>query len=523
MTAHQYIDFHGIARRAMVHYGFFYRFPARAKKEIKQFAQGTVLPQNDPAIQDLRSLLWSSIDNSDSLDLDQLEYCERRSNQEIRVLVAIADVSEYIPKGSQIDRYALHNATSLYTGLEIFPMLPLPFSTDLTSLKQDEDRLAVVIEYFVRKDGSFRPGDVFQAFVRNKAKLVYESIGEWLEGKGPIPELVKAAQGLEDQVRLQNEAAQRLHGFRRERGALELETIEPKVVIHNGRIVDLVVRHKNLAHAVIENFMIAANGTMMNFLELKNSPTIQRVLREPEHWERIREVAGDLGDELPYTPDSKALSDFLVRQRKKRPDQFPDLSLTIVKLIGAAEYMLFEPGKKKYGHFGLAVHDYVHSTAPNRRYVDLVIQRILKGVVRESQAPYTKKEIHQIAEWCTERVLAAKRVERFMRKVAATILLADRIGEVFEGIVTGASEKGTYVRLEPPAPPVEGRVVRNEYGLIIGQKVKVRLMRMLPEKGYIDFERLGRNGVNGIKREVHIPQKDKTREHRRRQKRKYFS
>ena len=507
-----FINLHAIARQAMAKYGFLSDFSPRVLKEISTFKKDIPVLQ-EPAVKDLRPLLWSSIDNEESQDLDQIEFCERCPNQEIKILVAVADVDHYVTKRSACDKQARHNGTSVYTGVDVFPMLPQQLSHDLSSLKPEQDRLAVVVEFFVRKDGSVRYGNVFRALVRNKAKLVYESAGDWLEDKKPMPEAIKPVEGLEDQVRLQDEAAQRLHAFRMRNGALELETIEARPVMAEGNIVDLAVVQKNRARYIIENFMIVANQTMMWFLEKNNSPLIQRVLKEPERWDRIVGIADALGETLPVSPDAPALSDFLVRRHKTDPGRFPDLSLTIIKLIGSAEYMLAEPGKTTQGHFGLAVQDYIHSTAPNRRYVDIIIQRLIKAVLLGQHIPYTKRDLNDLALWCTERTQAAKKVERFMRKVAAAVLLRERIGEIFDSIVTGASEKGVYVRLI--SPPAEGRVVRGGKGLEIGEKVLVRLVNLEPEKAYIDFERADYSGyVNmsekGMNHDNHV-----SRRHRR--------
>ena len=486
-----HINLRNIAREAMRDYGFVHIFPARAMKEIQGLQDKTAHLKHSEELRDLRGLVWSSIDNIDSRDLDQIEYCESAGRREIRVLVAVADVDFYVVKATGLDRHAAHNGTSVYTGIETFPLFPQKLSWDLSSLNENEDRVAVVSEFFVRRDGSVCFADVYRALVRNKAKLVYETAGDWLEEKTGMPEAVLKVEGLEDQLLLQNQAAERLHQFRMENGALELETIEPMVLMQEGRVVDLIVKKKNAARYLIENFMIAANRTMVWFLEKNKIPLIQRIVRTPEKWLRIVEVAKELGVRLPELPDSKALSDFLAKERRRDPEVFPDLSVTVVKLIGSGEYVMVPPGKS-HGHFGLAVSDYTHSTAPNRRYVDLIMQRLLKAVLSGKNFPYNKTELSQIAEWCTTRDQASKKVERFMRKVAGAILLSDRIGEVFEGIVTGASEKGVYVRLL--APPVEGRVVQKEEGLEVGQKTHVRLINMRPHKGYIDFERVERSG-----------------------------
>lgn len=502
------INLSAVAHRAMKDYDFWPLFPPKVEREVKKLTGQTPDTYREGDVVDMRSLLWSSIDNIDSRDLDQLEYCERVTRQEIRTLVAIADVDALVAKGSATDQQAAHNGTSVYTGVEIFPMLPERLCTDLTSLNEREDRLAVVVEYFVRKDGSVRPGDVFRAWVQNKAKLVYEEIGDWLEGKTPIPPPVNLVPALEAQLRLQDEVMERLHQYRLSQGALELETIEASPVVVDGRVVDLVVKHKNRARLLIENFMVAANGTMVQFLEKRQVPYIQRVVRTPERWERIAELARSLDDELPLEPDSQALAKFLVRRREASPETYPDLSLTIVKLLGSGEYVLAEPGADRPGHFGLAVHDYTHSTAPNRRYVDVVIQRQLKAVLAGEKVPYAKTELSALANWCTGRDKAAKKVERFMRKVAAAVLMQGQIGEIFDAIVTGASDKGIYVRLLEK--PVEGRVMKGGEGMDVGQKVRVRLVSLVPELGHIDFER----ATSTLKRKLYTPSVKATRKMR---------
>ncbi len=490
MGSRQFIDVNQIAHQAMANYGFISRFPSKVLKEVAGFKEALRLNSLNHPLKDLKGLLWSSIDNIESQDLDQLEYCQRLPNREIKVMIAIADVDHYVTQGCPTDQHASHNGTSVYTGFKVFPMIPERLSTDFSSLKEGEERLAIIIEFYVKKDGSVRHGEVYQGIVHNKAKLVYESVGDWLEGQGPLPEKVSNVSGLKDQLILQDEAAQRLKSFRIQNGALEFETIEAKPIIKQGEVRDLVVKKKNRARYLIENFMVAANGTMVKFLEEKGSAYIQRIVRTPERWERICEVAQSLGDSLPPEPDAKALSDFLAGQRQSDPEHFPDLSLTIVKLLGPGEYVLKEPQKSKLGHFGLAVYDYTHSTAPNRRYVDVIIQRLIKATLSKETIPYSKARLQEISQWCTLRDKAAKKVERFMRKVAGAVLLRDSLGKIFEAIVTGASEKGTYVRLL--SPPVEGRVIRGEKGMDVGEKVRVRLINLEPENGYIDFERARR-------------------------------
>ncbi len=483
------IDIHAIADQAMINYGFIPHFPSGVIEEVKSLNESQRKRRLDPSVRDLRSLLWSSIDNLESRDLDQLEVCESKTNQEIRVLVAIADVDEYVMQDSWTDRHAFHNGTSVYTGAVTYPMLPERLSTDLSSLNPNEDRSAIILDFIVGKDGRVLNGDVYRALVRNKAKLVYESVGDWLENKTPLPEAVAQVNGLKEQIILQNEAAERLRRFRMEQGSMEFDTIEASPVMAEGKVVDLIVKRKNQARYLIENFMVAANGVMVQFLEKKGVPYIQRVVRTPERWDRIAAIAASLEETLPVEPDPRALSAFLSKRNRIDPDHFADLSLVIVKLLGPGEYVLAEGPKTKLGHFGLSVRDYTHSTAPNRRYPDLVIQRLLKAQSSGSKNPYTVQQLSDLAQVCTEREKAAKKVERFMRKVAGAVLLIDRIGEIFDAIVTGASAKGTYVRLL--SPPVEGRVLQGEQGMDVGEKVRVRLIGMEPEKGYINFAGVG--------------------------------
>ncbi len=494
-------DLNAIAHQAMANYGFTASFSPAVLHEA-QFLNKYEVNLSDTSIRDLRDVLWSSIDNVDSRDLDQIEFCQRVPNREIRVWVAIADVDHYVNKGCLTDQHAAHNGASVYTGVETFPMLPERLCTDISSLNPHEDRLAVVTEFFVLRDGDIRPGEIFRAIVHNQAKLVYEEIGEWLAGERDMPSEVGQIEGLEGQLRLQDEAACRLNDFRMERGALELETIEPRTVMQDGTVKDLVLVHKNRARYVIENFMIAANGSMVAFLTKNGRSHIHRIVRRPERWPQICEIASSLGDDLPAEPDAPALAEFLIRQRKADQDRFPDLCLTIIKLLGSGEYVMAQPGGIAYGHFGLAVQDYTHSTAPNRRYVDIIIQRLIKAVLAKESSPYGNGELESIAFNCTQRDKAAKKVERYMRKVAAAVLLNGRIGEVFEGIVTGASFKGTYVRLFHP--PVEGRVISGESGMQVGSKVRVRLAAMDIQQGFIDFE-----GVGQMARDYRYPRHNK--------------
>ena len=376
---------------------------------------------------------------------------------------------------------------SVYTPTRVFPMLPERLSTNLTSLNPEQDRIAMVISYTVGPDGTVEDGTMRRARVRNYAKLAYNSVDAWLEGNGSIPQAMAEAEGMADQIRTQDEVAQRLRQRRFEDGALDLETIEPRAIVEDGRVVQLRHEKKNRARALIEDFMIAANGVTARYLEAKKFPTIRRVVRSPERWDRLETLAKQLGERLPIEPDSKALSEFLLRRRQADPLRFPDLSLAVVKLLGRGEYVLIRTHDDEAGHFGLAVKDYVHSTAPNRRYPDLITHRLAKAALTGRQSPYSNKELEDLATHCTAQEDAAEKVERQMRKSAAALLLSTRIGDHFEGIVTGASPKGTWVRIFDP--PAEGRLVRGTSDLDVGDRVRVRLAHTDVEQGFIDFER----------------------------------
>lgn len=475
-------DLQSIARRAMREAGFQADFPPAALQELAGLDGNAGA---DPP-RDLTELLWSSIDNDESRDLDQVEFCRREANGEIRVMVGIADVDALVRQDGAIDHHAAANTISVYTGITTFPMLPEELSTDRTSLNPDETRAAIVIDMTVDDDGDVTSRDAYRALVRNHAKLAYESVGAWLEGAGPLPPAAAAVPGLEEQLRLQEEAMERLQEYRRRCGALDFETIEAKPILRDGLVVDIQVPHKSRARHIIENFMVAANQAMADFLEARGIAIIQRVVRSPERWPRIVDLAAELGERLPATPDPRALSAFLKKRKESDPDHFPDLSLAVVKLLGPGSYTMVEPGSDRSGHFGLAVHNYTHSTAPNRRFADLTTQRLLKAALGGGAPPYSNGELETIAERCTERENAARKVERRMRKVAAAALFADYIGRQFEAIVTGASNKGTYVRTLDP--PVEGRVEDGRWGLDVGDHVRVRLVHTDVERGFIDFD-----------------------------------
>jgi exoribonuclease-2 len=418
-----------------------------------------------------------------------VEYAEQLPNGDIRVLVGIADVDEFVPKDSAIDLHARANSTSVYTGVKTYHMLPEQLSTQQTSLVGGADRQAIVTEMTVGSDGVIKSKDVYPALLHNYAKLSYEGVGAWLDDGGPIPEAITNVEGMESQIRLQFEAARRLRTQRVAHGALELDTIQAVPVLDNdGNVTDLTQNEQNSARDLIEDLMIAANVSMAEFLEARNVPMLRRVVRTPAHWDRIVELASEAGEKLPAQPDSRALAGFLLRRKQADPDHYPDLSLSIVKLLGPGDYTVQTASSlEQFGHFGLAVNDYTHSTAPNRRYADLVTQRTVKATLANAAPPYTEEELITIAAHCTEREDAARKVERKMRKVAAAVLLHDRIGQRFDAIVTGVTPKGTFVRALKP--PVEGRVVRGEHGLRVGEKVQVKLLATDAARGFIDFGR----------------------------------
>ena len=480
-------DLKARAHQAMLEAGFHPDFPAEVLREAQTSKQNGA-KSGGPGVRDLRSLLWSSIDNDTSRDLDQVEYVEPLSDGGTRLLVGIADVDSAVPQGSATDRQAGTETTSVYTGVATFPMLPGDYSTDLSSLLDGQDRLSVVIELRLAASGEVVAHEAYPAWLHNQAKLAYSSTGAWLEGRGPIPAAVGSVAGMEAQLRLQKATSEKLRSVRQQRGALTFGSVEATPVVQNGEVKDLTVSRHNVAEDIIESFMVAANIAMAELLREKGSFAIRRVVRTPRRWDRIQAIAAQFGVKLSPTPEPKALSAFLEQRRAADPGHFPDLSLSIVKLLGPGEYIVDSPGGEREGHFGLATHDYTHSTAPNRRFADLVTQRLLKAVVSQNGGRYSESELQVIAARCTEREDAARKVERLMRKVCAASLLSRRIGEVFDGIVTGASPKGTYVRLE--TFPAEGRVVRGQKGIDVGDKVRVRLDSVEIAQGFIDFERL---------------------------------
>lgn len=445
--------------------------------------------EQGPAIRDLRHLLWASIDNDDSRDLDQLSVAEPLPGGATRVRVAIADVDALVTRGSAIDEHARCNTTSVYTAPEIFPMLPERLSTDLTSLADGQPRLALVIDMIVDAAGTLTGSDLYRALVVNRAKLAYDSVASWLDGRAPAPARVAAVPGLDQLLHLQDEIASQLRRARYDRGALGLETIQARAVFEGDRLLDLRPEHVNRAKELIEDLMIAANGVTVRFLASRGLPSLRRVLRAPERWDRIVALAAGVQVSLPPAPDAAALNAFLVSRRNVDPDRFADLSLSVVKLLGRGEYVLELPGAPSEGHFALSVHNYTHSTAPNRRFPDLVTQRLIKAAIGNRPPAYAPHELDQLASHCTLQEDNASKVERQVQKSAAALLLASRLGERFDAIVTGASPKGCWVRID--SPTVEGKVVQGEHGLDVGEKVRVVLLHTDIERGFIDFRRIG--------------------------------
>jgi exoribonuclease-2 len=475
-----------IAYRAMLERGLLPDFSVGVFAELDTIQSPAGLDNGQ--VRDRRKLQWASIDNDDSLDLDQLTVAEAMPGGKVKIMVAVADVDSLVKKGSAIDDHAAHNTTSVYTAAMIFPMLPEKLSTDLTSLNLNEERLALVIEIVIDAEGSLLDSDIYRALVCNHAKLAYNSIAAWLEGNGTLPEAVSSVRGLEENLRMQDAAAQSLKKLRHVHGALSLETVEAKSVFDGDQISALEREEKNRAKDLIEDFMIAANGVTARYLETSKFPSIRRVVRTPKRWERIVEIAADHNFTLPQAPDSKALEAFLAREKTADPLRFPDLSLSIIKLLGAGEYIAEPPGEIAPGHFGLAVKDYAHSTAPNRRYPDLLTQRLLKAAVEGKPVPYSKDELDVLAAHCTKAEDAANKVERQVAKSAAALMLESRIGEQFESIVTGASEKGTWVRLLNI--PVEGKLVDGFEGLDVGERVRVQLIDTNVDQGFINFKKV---------------------------------
>jgi exoribonuclease-2 len=469
------------AHQEMLGNGFHPDFSPQIEAQIAAIrAAAAVAP--GPQVKDLRNLLWSSIDNETSRDLDQIEYAERQPDGSFRVLVGIADVDSPVPKASPIDLHAASECVSVYTGVATFPMLPMELSADLTSLLQNADRPAVIIDFSVSADGIVQSGQTYQALVGNCAQLTYSGVGPWLEKTAPPPPKVAASDDLQEQLLLQDDVAQRMRAARFQSGALAIDSVETTPILLNGQVTGLQAVLKNRATELIEDFMIAANEVIARILSTNGGASLRRVVKTPERWPRIVELAASLGEKLPAAPDSAALNNFLTKRRAVDPVHAPDLSLSVIKLMGPGEYVVERPGDPTPGHFGLAVHDYTHATAPNRRFADLVTQRLIK-----SGGAYTADELDVIARNCTLREDAARKVERVMKKRIAAVALSGKIGQVFQGVVTGVTPKGTFVRIFNP--PAEGRVVQGEKGIDVGDQVQVKLLDTDVQRGFIDFGR----------------------------------
>jgi exoribonuclease-2 len=475
-----------IARKAMIARGLEPDFPAAVLTDLMKITSPAIFK---PGIaKDMRDKLWCSIDNTESLDLDQLSCAEQLPENKTRLYVAIADVDALVAAHSNIDDHAGKNTTSVYTVAQIFPMLPEKLSTDLTSLSFGTDRCSFVVELIVSEDGTVEQSEVYSALVKNRAKLDYLSVGAWLEGAGPIPTEIARVEGLSENIKLQDHVAQKMKELRYLHGALDLETIEASPVFDGDTLKEMKVEQKNRAKDLIADMMIASNSATARFLNGKNFPSLRRVVRVPKQWDRIVELASEHGYSLPAKADSKSLSGYLSYFKQKDPDHYADMSLSVLKLLGSGEYVMETPGASQEDHFGLAVKDYTHSTAPNRRYPDLVTQRLLKAAISGKSVPYSTEQLEEIATNCTTKEDDVKKVERLVEKSAVAMLMESRIGEEFDAIISGASPKGTWIRLF--SPHVEGKLVKGFKGFKVGQKLRARLVYVNAEEGFIDFEKV---------------------------------
>ena len=479
-----HLDLQATAKQIMQENGFEPDFPPQVSQQLTSLKEQTKIP-SDGRVRDLRNLLWSSIDNDTSRDLDQIEVAEPSTNGDVKVMIGIADVDAYVSKRTPIDEHAARETTTVYTGVRNFPMLPEELSTGVTSLLEGQDRACIVTEFVVDAEGDIKASDVYPAIVRNKAQLQYNSVGAWLEGTAAAPAKVAASTELQQQLKLQDSVAQKLKNQRFQHGALNLQSDEVQPLVLNNEVVDVRKQQKNRATELIEDFMVAANGVVARLLE--NVDSLRRIVRTPKRWDRIVALAASKGEKLPAQPDSKALNDMLLRRKAADPDHFADLSLTVIKLIGPGEYVLERAGETSQGHFGLAVQDYTHSTAPNRRFADIVTQRLIKALLAGKANPYSTDELTSIASNCTVKEDAARKVEREMSKRLAAVAMQSRIGEVFDAIVTGKTDHGTFVRVQQPH--IEGLLAQGEQGLDVGDKIRARLIRTDVHKGYIDFAR----------------------------------
>jgi VacB/RNase II family 3'-5' exoribonuclease len=479
------VDLQAVAKEVMQQRGFNPDFPPAIKEQLADLRAHPPQIAAGKDVRDLRNLLWSSIDNDTSRDLDQIEVAERLPDDSVKVLVGIADVDAFVPKQTAIDQHAARETITVYAGIRNFAMLPDELSTGKTSLLENQDCFSVVIEFVADMGGHVTSSDVYRALVRNHAQLQYNSVGAWLEGTAAAPAKVAASTDLQVQLRLQDDVAQKLKSRRFENGALNLQTDELRPVILNDQVVEMQKQRKNHATELIEDFMIAANGVVARMLEKVSS--LRRIVKQPQRWDRIVQLATRYSEKLPPDPDSKALNDFLLKRKSADPDHFADLSLAVIKLIGPGEYVLERPDGPSPGHFGLAVQDYTHSTAPNRRFPDIVTQRLIKAMLASQPNPYSDDELSAIAANCTAKGNAARKVERDMSKRLAAVAMQDRIGATFDALVTGVTPHGTFVRAIQPS--IDGLLAQGAQGLDVGDKLRVKLIRTDVQHGFIDFAR----------------------------------
>lgn len=502
------LDLAAIAVQELHKAGFQPEFSPEAAAQVRELSarspegKGGQDSHGSQGVEDLRERDWSSIDNDTSRDLDQIEVAERVPGG-IRVHVAIADVAAMVAKDSAIDQHAAAQTQTVYTAVRNFPMLPLELSTDLTSLNENGDRRAVLMSFTVGEGGALADEAVTLATVRNRAQLAYSRVGPWLEAAAAGTAVAKVATlrsdsapkgsamsdqedgALAEQLRLQDEAAQKLHKARVALGALEFHRAEADPVVLDGRIAGLHESVQNRAMNLVEDLMVAANGVMARALRRGGRSALQRVVRVPQRWDRIVALTSERGATLPATPDPVALNDFLQQQRASDPIHYPDLAVGVIKLLGAGEYVMMRADEDPAGHFGLAARDYAHSTAPNRRFPDLVMQRLLHAMVAGTASPYSDEELAAIATHCNDADKALRKIDRAMQKRVAAVAMSSHIGQVFNGVVTGVSSKGVYARVIEP--PFDGRIVENEAGLDVGCRVKLKLLHTDPARAFIDF------------------------------------
>jgi VacB/RNase II family 3'-5' exoribonuclease len=479
----QTVDFQATARQIMIEHGFDPDFPPGVPQQLAQIRAHPPSLSVTGSVRDLRGLLWSSIDNDTSKDLDQIEVAEQLPDGSVRVLIGIADVDAFVSQNTAIDQHAARETTTVYTGIRDFPMLPEELSTGESSLLENVDRPAIVTEFVADSSGTIHSSNVYRAIVCNKAQLAYNPVGNWLEANAAAPPKIAASGELQGQLKLQNNIAQALRKLRFQHGALNIDTAEVMPIVLQQKVVGVVRQERNLATSLIEDFMIAANGVVARMLDKVSS--LRRIVKTPERWDGIVRLAATLGETLPAQPDSRALNDFLLRRKAADPDHFADLSLAVIKLMGPGQYVLERPGDPDTGHFGLAVQDYTHSTAPNRRFADVVTQRLVKSLLDGRPNPYSDSDLETIATNCTQREDAARKVEREMTKRLAAAAMSNSIGQAFDAMVTGVTPKGTFVRVD--TPHVEGLLAQGAQGLHVGDRVRVKLTRTDVQHGYIDF------------------------------------